>query len=499
MNRFKSSRYIALIKKSLNKRFLRKKRNKKYNIIILSFLIISIILFIIYFIFHHFNIEKNIYNYTNYKKKFNNILPKISLENNKAPSLEEIFNSRTLYISDANLTGEYIRYIRPINETEEEKYKKKYSEEETKISPKIFTKRKDQYDFKEFAKLCLDEKLIDSNEIKYDNKPIISVVLPSYNKEDVLLKSIRSIQNQNFKNIEIIIVNDCSTDNSKKVFEYLLETDPRIRIFHHLKNMGCWRTRLDGILYSRGKYVILFDSDDLYEDNYVLEDAFNIMEKYNLDSSKFLFRIIRSYKKYYESSVFFHVRENSKIIYGPINIKNFNSFVFKTWGNIWNRLTRANIFIKGIYLLNDIVLNLYKNVWDDLWFNSIINRASYSYLIYERVGYIYMQNGAGEGSPRKDTDKNKDKYIQEFLEFLYFDYNMLPKDDNKGSIIKVLKKYNDDKSNPKLSYLKSNFYLIYNLINILIEDPYVSNTDKIFLNEILAKTKEREKNISQTN
>ena len=135
--------------------------------------------------------------------------------------------------------------------------------------------------------------------------------------------------------------------------------------------MGCWRTRLDGILYSRGKYIILFDSGDLYEDNYVLEDAFNIMEKYNLDSSKFLFRIIRSYKTYKESSIFCHVNENSKIIYAPTNIANFNNYIFQGWGNIWNRLTRANIYIKGIYLLNDIVLNLYKNVWDDVWFNSI--------------------------------------------------------------------------------------------------------------------------------
>ena len=253
--------------------------------------------------------------------------------------------------------------------------------------------------------------------------------------------------------------------------------------------MGCWRTRLDGILYSRGKYIILFDSGDLYEDNYVLEDAFNIMEKYNLDSSKFLFRIIRSYKTYKESSIFFHVNENSRIIYGPTDISNFNNYIFQGWGNIWNRLTRANIYIKGIYLLNDIVLNLYKNVWDDVWFNSMINKVSYSFLIYERVGYIYMQNGAGEGSPKQDSEINKDKYIQEFLGFLYFDYNMLPKNDSKSSIINTLKQYDEGRSNCQLNFLKSNFYILYNLINILIEDPYVSEANKIFLNETLKKSK----------
>ena len=108
----------------------------------------------------------------------------------------------------------------------------------------------------------MEETLIYDKVIKYENQPIISVIIPSYNKQDILLKSIRSIQNQNFQNIEIIIVNDCSTDNSSKVFNYLLETDPRVRIFHHMVNMGCWRSRLDGIIYSRGKYVILFDAGD---------------------------------------------------------------------------------------------------------------------------------------------------------------------------------------------------------------------------------------------
>ena len=116
------------------------------------------------------------------------------------------------YISDIRLSPEYIKYIRPINETEEQKYKQHYSKNDTIIDENLFKKRIDQFDYKEFFKLSLKEKLIDKNKIEYDNKPIISVILPSFNKQNVLLKSIRSIQNQNFKNIEIIIVNDCSND-----------------------------------------------------------------------------------------------------------------------------------------------------------------------------------------------------------------------------------------------------------------------------------------------
>ena len=261
--------------------------------------------------------------------KYQKMLPHLNPDSNDNPqSIKEIFNARQIYISDIRITSDYIKYIRPINETEELKYKKPYSENETIIDNRLFVKRPDQINYIDFCKIALDEKLIDNNTIEYDNKPIISIVIPSYNKQDMLLKSIRSIQNQNFKNIEIIIVNDCSTDNSSKIFNYLLETDPRIRIFHHIKNMGLFRSRLDGILYSRGKYIITFDTGDIYEDNYVLLDAYNVIDKYNLDSIKFLFRIIRSFNNLANSLLFFRVGQNNKIVYEPNNIKNLNSKVF---------------------------------------------------------------------------------------------------------------------------------------------------------------------------
>ena len=56
--------------------------------------------------------------------------------------------------------------------------------------------------------------------------------------------------------------------------------------------MGVWRTRLDGFLYSRGKYIIHFDAGDLYADPYVLEDAYGLIEKYKLDSVKIMFTLI---------------------------------------------------------------------------------------------------------------------------------------------------------------------------------------------------------------
>ena len=162
------------------------------------------------------------------------------------------------------------------------------------------------------------------------------------------MKTIRSIQNQSLKNIEIIIIDDGSTDNSKEKFKILLETDPRIRIFTQLKNMGLWKTSLHGFLYSRGKYLILFDMGDFYTDNYILEDAYNLVQKYQLDSLRFGFLKSTNEEKPYS---YIDMRMNfpeeyRKIFYGE---KYFDVTAY-TYGTIWNRLFRANVLMKGLYL-----------------------------------------------------------------------------------------------------------------------------------------------------
>ena len=483
---------------------------KIINMILLSIIIILILYSIKHKKIHNINtnsiyIENNNYSIVYNKKNINNdpnftnyqnMLPHLSPDLSDNPkSIEEIFNARQIYISDVRITPDYIKYIRPINETEELKYKKPYSQGKTIIDRNIFKKRNDQYNYIDFCKLNLNETLIDDKKIEYDNRPIISVILPSYNKKEILLKSVRSIQNQNFKNIEIIIVNDCSTDDSSKIFNYLLKTDPRIRIFHHMTNMGCWRSRLNGILYSRGKYIILFDTGDLYEDNYVLTDAFNVIEKYNLDSCKFLFRIINSFKRLKKSVVYFHVGYKAKIVYETKNIWDLNKRVFSYWGNIFNRLVRANILTKGIMLLNELMLNIYKNVWDDKWFNKIIHMASYSYAIFERVGYVYLQNGQGEGSPRADSKKQKSNIAKEYVGFLYYNYNFYKNKESKVDIINKLRKYDKTHKRIKLKNFRAHFEVLNNLLEALIKDPEVTSEDKKYCEQLLKESKIREKNI----
>ena len=432
------------------------------------------------------------YDYYN-KNQIDDIFPRLSPNDTNPPSLSEIFNSRILYIPEANLTKKYIRYIRPLQEIEENNDNNNIARNETVIiSPNYYQKRKNQFNYKIFTKLCLEEKLIFTEEIQYNENPIISIILPHYNRQKMLLSSIRSIQNQSLKNIEIIIVNDCSTDNSYKIFEYLLKTDPRIRIFHHMKNMGLFRTRVDGFLYARGKYLISLEPDDLYEDNYVLEDAYNIFENYNADSLAFLWRKISDYKLIDSSKVRFHPYI-SKVFYGPENVEKNHDITFHGITTIWNRFVKSNVYYKALYLLEDYVLNLYKNAWDDKWQNKIINRVSNSIGIIERSIYIYFVDGNGYGTIKLNTTKEKDNAIREFLEFLYFDYNMASETDNKHDIVEKIIDFKETNPIIKLEFLRTKFHILYNLIDLLMKDHYVSKMDKAKLKKILKETRKKEK------
>ena len=171
--------------------------------------------------------------------------------------------------------------------------------------------------------------------------------------------------------------------------------------------------------------------------------------------------------------IFLLNEEYNKIVYNKQNIINYNKKIFMNWGTLWTRLTRANIFIKGLYLLHSSLLNIYKNFWEDIWWNRIVDEVSDNLLIYHRYAYLYFFDGKGEGTTKEKTKSGKNKMIQEFIYFLYFDLEFLPEKDNKKSIINMLKHFNDKNQIINLKCLISKFYILNNLINLLLKDKYL--------------------------
>ena len=111
------------------------------------------------------------------------------------------------------------------------------------------------------------------------NKKDISIIVPIYNAEKYLNKCIDSIINQSKKELEIILINDGSTDNSENIIKKY--DDKRIKYFKN-KNQGIGKTRNFGIKKATGKYIMFLDSDD-YLDKDACKYLFNKIEKENLD------------------------------------------------------------------------------------------------------------------------------------------------------------------------------------------------------------------------
>lgn len=97
-------------------------------------------------------------------------------------------------------------------------------------------------------------------------KPLVSVIMPVYNAGDFLMEAIESILNQTYHNFELIIIDDCSTDNSLSIINsYKSKYPEKIKVVKTKKNLNCGGDRCanKGLKYAKGKYVARMDADDI--------------------------------------------------------------------------------------------------------------------------------------------------------------------------------------------------------------------------------------------
>lgn len=108
--------------------------------------------------------------------------------------------------------------------------------------------------------------------------PLISIIVPVYNVENYLRKCLESIINQTYKNLEIILINDGSTDNSGKICDEYAGKDNRVKVIHN-ENRGVSHSRNCGLDIAKGEYILFIDSDDTVKNNYVFEMVKEVREK----------------------------------------------------------------------------------------------------------------------------------------------------------------------------------------------------------------------------
>ncbi|MEL1242377.1 glycosyltransferase family 2 protein [Flavobacterium flavipallidum] len=111
-------------------------------------------------------------------------------------------------------------------------------------------------------------------------KPLVSVIIPTFNAEKYISDTIQSVQNQTYQNWEIILVDDASTDATPKIIASFL-TDKRIQFYPLEKNSGTGVARNIALEKAKGKYIAFLDADDLWKAE-KLEKQINFMQTYEL-------------------------------------------------------------------------------------------------------------------------------------------------------------------------------------------------------------------------
>ena len=94
--------------------------------------------------------------------------------------------------------------------------------------------------------------------------PLVSVIMPAYNAEKYIEEAVSSVLSQTYKNWELLILDDCSSDCTAEIAEYFASLDTRIRLLRNPQNMGVAKTRNRGFDIAKGEWIALLDSDDVW-------------------------------------------------------------------------------------------------------------------------------------------------------------------------------------------------------------------------------------------
>ncbi len=128
-----------------------------------------------------------------------------------------------------------------------------------------------------------------TSSLDIKKQPLVSVYIPTCNRSSLLVRAIESVLKQSYKKIELIIVNDNSTDNTIEILENLQLQHSNIKIFNNQNKKGACEARNEAILNSKGLFVTGLDDDDYYSDEYRIEKFVNFWYKDRIYLKKVLF------------------------------------------------------------------------------------------------------------------------------------------------------------------------------------------------------------------
>lgn len=243
------------------------------------------------------------------------------------------------------------------------------------------------------------------------------MIIPIYNCEKTIELSIKSISFQDIKELEILLINDFSKDNSTKIIEDLRTYDQRIRIINNKMNMGTFYSRSIGALNAKGKYVIGLDNDDLFlsEDTLrimylnALINNFDIVEIKSLDIPNYSPR----YKQIRDGDFTNH--PNNLILHKPelgiFPIAHNNKLAFNDH-YAWGKLVKLKIYQKAINKLGYKEYSEF-NCWtEDMSIVFVLMNTANSFIFLNMFGIFHLRS--------KTTTTHKLSNIHKFISKILF-------------------------------------------------------------------------------
>jgi glycosyltransferase involved in cell wall biosynthesis len=195
---------------------------------------------------------------------------------------------------------------------------------------------------------------MDSHNIK------ISVVMPVYNAGEYLTRAIGDVLSQTLTDLELIIIDDGSTDNSRMIINSFMKRDKRIKLLSQF-NGGPSIARNAGIAEAQGDYIIFLDADDFYEKD-LLASLYEVAERDNLDIAVARFDIYNDSQNKYTAPM--DEPHSGIFVSGGVTSKNeYPDFILSsTTGYVWNKLFKAS-FVRNMELSFDPELYVFEDVY----------------------------------------------------------------------------------------------------------------------------------------
>lgn len=342
------------------------------------------------------------------------------------------------------------------------------------------SKKIEEKEIKYFRTINNNNILLDNKKYNRSEYPDISIILSVYNQDHCIHKAFRSIQNQSIKNIEIIVIDDCSSDNSVKIVESFQKNDNRIIILKHKKNEGKIKTRTEGIRIAKGKYITILDGDDTFIHSDILYDSLYIAYLANLDIVEFkasidgnINQIVNEYYK------------NNKIIYQPelkkkfVVIKDDDSFCPIISRSICFKLIKNEILQKVVDIIGPKYTEEFMLNYEDTIMSYILFKVANSYYLMKEIGYYYSRKDKKQKLNLKNEClcTNNNINTNDSIKFIYFLFERTKNNKQERKMlcheIIAINYYLNI-----TQMINSDFYYPLKIIEILIKSKYLSKIEK---------------------